>query len=58
MCADTDGNPLPYGNYEDEADCRKFYNCFMGIGYHRDCGAGTVFDPDTESCSIYDEGQC
>ena len=58
MCSDSDGNPLPYGNYEDTNNCRMFYMCFMGVGFHQHCAAGTVFDPSTESCSFYDEGQC
>ena len=56
-CYDAKGNQVPDGYYEDPANCRKFYACGGGISYHMDCGAGTIYNPESRSCDINDDGR-
>ncbi|KAL0893082.1 hypothetical protein ABMA27_014721 [Loxostege sticticalis] len=57
------------GFYADPDDCKKFYRCVDWDGdgkrfsvYHFDCGEGTIWDPQLETCnhedSVYPPRDC
>ena len=38
------------GIFPDPEDCSKFYHCANGIGYHKSCSNGLLFNPVSFTC--------
>ncbi|XP_077869957.1 chitotriosidase-1-like [Saccoglossus kowalevskii] len=47
---ETDCATSPSGLYRNPNDCNKYIQCANGYRYDRNCGPGTVFNPQCTCC--------